>query len=74
MEGNMKENGKRTCEMEGVSKGTQMVTLITDNSKLVKLMERECISGKMEKYMMGNGARDLKKAMEFGEVYMVILI
>lgn len=58
MEDSMKENGKKTWEMVGVSKGTQMVTLIMGNSKLERQMEKVFISGKTEKYMMENGVRD----------------
>ena len=43
--------------MVEVSKGIPMETRITASSKWARLMERVCISGKTEKYMMANGAK-----------------
>jgi hypothetical protein len=44
--------------MEKVSKGTQQEILILDNLNTEKLMAKEYIHGKMEKFMMENGIRE----------------
>lgn len=42
--------------------------------KKVKHMEKEFIAGLMEKFMMENGVKELKMAMECGKVYLEIAI
>jgi hypothetical protein len=44
--------------MEKVLKDTQMAIRILGNSSMEKLMEKEFILGKIERFMMGNGIRD----------------
>ena len=70
----MKELGKMIFDMEKDSNVMRMVTHILATLELVKLMEKEFIHGKMEKFLMDNGIKDLSTATVFGKGYMEILL
>lgn len=55
---NMRAFGRKIWGMEKVSKDTQTAILILGNLSMEKLMEKEFIPGKIEKFMMVNGIRD----------------
>ena len=51
-----------------------METNTLDNTKMGKPMEKGCFIGKMEKYMMESGHKELKKDMVYGKVQTKTLI
>ena len=70
----MKEIGHRIKDKEEVLSSLQMVIPTKENIKMVKRMVKERTLGKMEKLMMVSGLEVKSVVMEFGEVFMVIVI
>ena len=54
----MRAFGRKTCGMERDLKDTPMAIRIMGNLSMVRLMEREFILGKIERFMMVNGIKD----------------
>jgi hypothetical protein len=68
----MKECGRMIKEMGEALRDMQMETLILAISAWAKLMAKGFIRGRMGKYLMESGTKDLNMAMEFGKEYMKI--
>ena len=72
--GSLRAFGRRTWDMERVSKDTPMAIRILGNLSMERPMERVFIPGKIERFMMENGIRDWKKDMVFGKEVIMIAI
>jgi len=70
----MRAFGRKTCGMERDLKDTPMAIRIMGNLSMVRLMEREFILGKIERFMMVNGIKDWRKDMAFGKEVIMIAI
>jgi hypothetical protein len=66
--------GSMITETERVWRGTLMETNMKAILLKVKLMEKEFISGLMEKYMMENGKTESKMATECGRAFLETVI
>ena len=69
----MKVNGKMIRDQELGLKGIRMEIHMKEILNKTKLKVRVCINGQMVKYMMGNGGKDQRKVMEYGEEYIMIV-
>ena len=74
MAGSTKDSGTEILGTEKASRDILMETLILDNSDTEKLMAKEFIPGKMERYTMVSGIRDSNKVMEYGRELKMTLI
>ena len=68
-----KESGKATGDMEEVMKSSPTVISTMVTIRAAEQMEKECISGKMERCMTESGSWESSKAMESGRVPKVSL-
>jgi hypothetical protein len=71
--GSTKETGSTIWEMAGATNSILITTPIQASLRMVKLMEKVCTPGQMEKFMMGSGITVLNMAMAYGKVFTEIL-
>ena len=70
----MRVLGKKTSDMAKLLSDTPTATATMVTLRWARLMEREYILGRTEKFTMASGFKALNKGMEFGEDFTMIRI